>query len=45
MTANALIQVGIFFLLVLAVTVPLGAYMTKVFSGREHLSRSRPAAD
>jgi K+-transporting ATPase ATPase A chain len=33
MTANALIQVGIFFLLVLAVTVPLGAYMTKVFSG------------
>src|SRR5208282_3695049 len=33
MMSNALIQVGIYFLLVLAVTVPLGAYMTKVFSG------------
>ena len=32
MLTNALIQVGIYFLLVLAVTVPLGAYMTKVFS-------------
>jgi potassium-transporting ATPase potassium-binding subunit len=34
MMGNALLQVGIYFLLVLAVTVPLGAYMTKVFSGQ-----------
>jgi len=30
MIGNALIQVGLYFLLVLAVTVPLGAYMTGV---------------
>jgi len=35
MIGNALIQVGLYFLLVLAVTVPLGAYMTRVFN-REH---------
>ena len=34
MLTNALIQVAVFFFLVLAVTVPLGAYMTNVFSGR-----------
>jgi potassium-transporting ATPase potassium-binding subunit len=33
MMSNALLQVGIYFLLVLAVTVPLGGYMTRVFSG------------
>ena len=33
MAINALLQVGIFLLLVALVTVPLGAYMTKVFSG------------
>jgi len=35
MIGNALIQVGLYFLLVLAVTVPLGAYITRVFN-REH---------
>ena len=35
MIGNALTQVGLYFLLVLAVTVPLGAYMTRVFN-REH---------
>ncbi len=35
MIGNALIQVGLYFLLVLAVTVPLGAYMTRVFN-RDH---------
>ncbi len=34
MLTNALIQVSVFFFLVLAVTVPLGAYMTNVFSGK-----------
>ena len=34
MLTNALIQVAVFFFLVLAVTVPLGAYMTNVFSGK-----------
>ena len=34
MPGNALIQTTIFFALVLAVTVPLGAYMTNVFTDR-----------
>jgi len=29
MIGNALIQVGLYFLLLIAVTVPLGAYMTR----------------
>ncbi|MGD0073295.1 MAG: potassium-transporting ATPase subunit KdpA [Candidatus Binataceae bacterium] len=33
MTTNAILQVGIFLSLVALVTVPLGAYMTKVFAG------------
>jgi K+-transporting ATPase ATPase A chain len=33
MVINAVLQVGIFLLLVALVTVPLGAYMTNVFSG------------
>ena len=37
MAINALLQVGIFLLLVALVTVPLGAYMTKVFSGERTL--------
>ena len=37
MATNALLQVGIFLLLVALVTVPLGAYMTKVFSGERTL--------
>ncbi|HTY55465.1 MAG TPA: potassium-transporting ATPase subunit KdpA [Candidatus Binataceae bacterium] len=32
MLTNAVLQVGIFLLLVILVTVPLGAYMTKVFA-------------
>src|SRR5271155_4854529 len=35
MAMNALLQVEIFLLLVALVTVPLGSYMTKVFTG-EH---------
>jgi K+-transporting ATPase ATPase A chain len=33
MTLNGLLQLGIYFLVLLAVTKPLGVYMTKVFSG------------
>ncbi len=33
MTLNGLLQVGIYFLVLLAITKPLGAYMAKVFSG------------
>lgn len=33
MTPNGLLQVGIYFLVLLAITKPLGVYMTKVFSG------------
>src|SRR5690348_15286403 len=40
MTSNGFLQLGIFFLAVLAVTKPLGVYMDKVFSGeRTFLSR------
>ncbi|HUO05771.1 MAG TPA: potassium-transporting ATPase subunit KdpA [Candidatus Binataceae bacterium] len=35
MTANALIQVGLFFVLVVAASVPLGRYMSRVYAG-EH---------
>ena len=34
MTLNGFLQLGIYFLVLLAVTKPLGVYMTKVFSGR-----------
>jgi K+-transporting ATPase ATPase A chain len=33
MTLNGLLQLGVYFLVLLAVTKPLGVYMTKVFSG------------
>jgi potassium-transporting ATPase potassium-binding subunit len=33
MTANGILQITIFFLLVLAITKPLGVYMTRVFAG------------
>ena len=33
MTLNGFLQVGIYFLVLLAVTKPLGVYMTRVFSG------------
>src|SRR5512136_477402 len=33
MTANGFLQVGIYLLVLLAVTKPLGVYMTRVFSG------------
>ena len=33
MTLNGFLQLGIYFLVLLAVTKPLGVYMTKVFSG------------
>ncbi len=40
MTPNGFLQVGIYLLVLLAVTKPLGVYMTKVFSGeRVFLSR------
>ncbi|MGE3601532.1 MAG: potassium-transporting ATPase subunit KdpA, partial [Dehalococcoidia bacterium] len=34
MTANGWFQISLFFLLIVAVTVPLGAYMYRVFEGR-----------
>jgi K+-transporting ATPase ATPase A chain len=33
MTANGILQIALFFLVLLALTKPLGAYMAKVFSG------------
>lgn len=40
MTTNGLLQITLYFLLLFALTKPLGAYMTKVFSGeRTYLSR------
>jgi K+-transporting ATPase ATPase A chain len=33
MTANGILQITVFFLVVLAITKPLGVYMTRVFSG------------
>ena len=33
MTANGILQILLFFLLVLLVTRPLGAYMARVFNG------------
>jgi potassium-transporting ATPase potassium-binding subunit len=35
MTANGLLQIGVFFLLILVATKPLGAYMTRVFNGEK----------
>jgi K+-transporting ATPase ATPase A chain len=35
MTVNGFLQLGIYFLALLAVTKPLGVYMTKVFSGEK----------
>jgi K+-transporting ATPase ATPase A chain len=41
MTLNGFLQLGIFFLVLLAVTKPLGVYMSKVFSGeRTFLGRA-----
>ncbi len=37
MTLNGFLQLGIYFLVLLAVTKPLGIYMTKVFSGERML--------
>jgi potassium-transporting ATPase potassium-binding subunit len=34
MTANGWLQIGVFFLVILAITKPLGAYMYRVFEGR-----------
>ncbi len=33
MTPNGVLQIAVFFLLILAVTKPLGSYMTRVFAG------------
>ena len=33
MTANGFLQIAVFFILILALTKPLGAYMTRVFAG------------
>jgi len=35
MTTNGWLQIGLYFFLILAATVPLGAYMTKVFARRK----------
>jgi K+-transporting ATPase ATPase A chain len=37
MTVNGLLQLAVYFLVLLAVTKPLGVYMTKVFSGEKTL--------
>ena len=34
MTSNGLLQIFLFFLLVLALTAPMGAFMTRVFEGK-----------
>ena len=34
MTANGLLQIGLFFVILLAVTKPLGSYMARVFEGQ-----------
>ncbi len=33
MTGNGILQIALYFLILLALTKPLGAYMAKVFSG------------
>ena len=33
MTANGVLQIGVFFVLILALAKPMGAFMTKVFAG------------
>ena len=33
MTANGWLQIGLFFVVLLAVTKPLGVFMTRVFAG------------
>src|SRR2546425_13003074 len=38
MTLNGFLQLAIYFLVLLAVTKPLGVYMTKVFSGEKTFS-------
>ncbi len=41
MTLNGFLQLGIYFLVLLAITKPLGVYMTRIFSGeRTFLSRA-----
>jgi len=35
MTLNGLLQLGLYFLILLAVTKPLGVYMTRIFSGEK----------
>ena len=40
MLSNALIQVGLFSVLVTVISVPLGLYMARVFCRRAHLPRS-----
>ncbi len=37
MTPNGLLQIGVFFVLILAITKPLGVYMTRVFAGERTL--------
>ena len=34
MTGNGLLQIALYFLVILALTKPMGAYMAKVFEGR-----------
>jgi K+-transporting ATPase ATPase A chain len=52
MTLNGFLQLAIFFLVLLAITKPLGVYMAKVFSGEKTLAeralgplRNRVGAD
>ena len=45
MTINGWLQIFVFLALVLAVTKPLGVFMTRVFAGRAHHSGSCAAAD
>jgi hypothetical protein len=46
MTPNGFLQIAVFFVVILALTKPMGAYMTKVFAGERtflHPVRGEPA--
>ena len=38
MTANGWFQIGVFFFVILAITKPMGVFMTRVFARRENAS-------
>ena len=44
MTGNGILQIALYFLVLLALTKPLGAYMAKVFAGERTFLHPRAAA-